>query len=148
MQPRILVPVDFSESAEQALTWASDLHRSVGGGTIKLLHIITLPSLASDLRASVAMTPSPEEVERLQESLSELAESHAPDAQIELEIVAASDVGTAIVEAANLWSAELIVLGTHGRSALGRLVFGSVAVYVTQHASCPVTTVRAPHSAH
>lgn len=145
---RILVPIDFGESAQQALAWASALHRSVGGGTIKLLHIITLPSLASDLRASVAMTPSPEEVERLQEALNELAETHAADAQLELEIVAAGDVGTAIVEAANLWPAELIVLGTHGRSALGRLVFGSVAVYVTQHANCPVTTVRAPHTSH
>ncbi len=148
MQPRILVPIDFGDSAQQALTWASDLHRSVGGGIIKLLHIITLPSLASDLRASVVMTPSPEEVERLQVALSELAESHAPDAQLELEIVAAGDVGTAIVEAANLWPADLVVMGTHGRSALGRLVFGSVAVYVTQHAGCPVTTVRAPHSSH
>ena len=144
MQPQILVPIDFSESAQQALAWAGDLHRSVGGGVIRLLHIVSLPSLASDLRASVVMTPSPEELEKLKASLSDLAESQVPDAETEFAIVTASDIGPAIVEAAGQWPADLIVLGTHGRGALGRLVFGSVATYVTQHASCPVTTVRAP----
>jgi nucleotide-binding universal stress UspA family protein len=143
MQPRILVPIDFSDSAQQALAWAGDLHRSVGGGAVKLLHVITIPSLASDLRAAVVMTPSAEELVKLHISLGELIARQVPDGQIE--IVTATDVGPAIVEAAGQWPADLIVLGTHGRGALGRLVFGSVAAYVTTHASCPVTTMRAPH---
>jgi nucleotide-binding universal stress UspA family protein len=48
----------------------------------------------------------------------------------------------AILEAARGWPADLIVMTTHGRTGLGRLVFGSVAEAVLRSAPCPVLLIR------
>jgi nucleotide-binding universal stress UspA family protein len=52
------------------------------------------------------------------------------------------DPRTAIVEAADEWQADLIVVGSHGRTGLTRLVMGSVAQAVVAHAHCSVEVVR------
>jgi nucleotide-binding universal stress UspA family protein len=57
------------------------------------------------------------------------------------------DAATQILAAAGAWKADLIVMGTHGRTGLARLVIGSVARNVLQHATCSVLIARenAPH---
>ena len=50
--------------------------------------------------------------------------------------------GPAIVEAATAEAADLVVVGTHGRSRVGRLVLGSVSDHVVRHAPCPILIVR------
>ena len=50
--------------------------------------------------------------------------------------------GPAIVEAAIAEAADLVVVGTHGRSRVGRLVLGSVSDHVVRHAPCPILIVR------
>jgi nucleotide-binding universal stress UspA family protein len=52
------------------------------------------------------------------------------------------DAGEGIVEAAEAESADLIVVGTHERGAVGRLFLGSVSDHVVRHARCPVMVVR------
>jgi nucleotide-binding universal stress UspA family protein len=52
------------------------------------------------------------------------------------------DPRTAIVDAADEWQADLIVVGSHGRTGLKRLVMGSVAQAVVAHAHCSVEVVR------
>ena len=52
------------------------------------------------------------------------------------------DAGVMIVEAAEAESADLIVVGTHERGAVGRLFLGSVSDHVVRHARCPVMVVR------
>jgi nucleotide-binding universal stress UspA family protein len=49
-----------------------------------------------------------------------------------------------IIAAAREWNADLLVLGTHGRSGLARMVLGSTAEAVLRHAPCPVVVVRPP----
>ena len=56
--------------------------------------------------------------------------------------VAEGDPRTAIVDAADEWHADLIVIGSHGRTGLSRLVLGSVAQAVVAHAHCSVEVVR------
>ena len=56
--------------------------------------------------------------------------------------VSEGDPRTAIVDAADEWQAELIVVGSHGRTGLKRLVMGSVAQAVVAHAHCSVEVVR------
>lgn len=141
MQPRILVPFDFGPAAQLALSWAAELQRSVGGGALKLVHVVNMMPTAAELRAS-AMMPSEQEIEKLKAALREAAAKLGPETQSEL--VMGTHLGTAVVEAARHWPAELIVMGTHGRGALGRLVLGSVADYVMRNADCPVVTMRAP----
>jgi nucleotide-binding universal stress UspA family protein len=57
-------------------------------------------------------------------------------------VVVEGDPRTAIVEAADDWNADLIVMGSHGHSALQRLLMGSVAQAVVAHAHCSVEVVR------
>jgi len=52
------------------------------------------------------------------------------------------DAGESIVEASEAETADLIVVGTHGRGAVGRLFLGSVSDHVVRHARCPVMVVR------
>lgn len=52
------------------------------------------------------------------------------------------DPGEAIIEAAQAEHAELIIVGSHGRSAMGRFLIGSVSDHVVRHAPCPVLVVR------
>jgi nucleotide-binding universal stress UspA family protein len=139
MQPRILVPFDFNEPAARALAWAADLVRSVGGGTIKVIHLVDNLPAEHDLR-TVPLLPTAEERAELSRKLSAVVADLAPGALTEL--VLASDFGAAIVDAAKAWPAELIAMGTHGRGIVGRLVLGSVADHVVRHASCPVVTMR------
>jgi nucleotide-binding universal stress UspA family protein len=55
------------------------------------------------------------------------------------------DAGEAVVEAAAAEHADLIVVGTHARGAVGRLFLGSVSDHVVRHAGCPVMVVRPTH---
>jgi nucleotide-binding universal stress UspA family protein len=57
-----------------------------------------------------------------------------------------ADPRHAVVEAAREWPADLIVIGSHGRTGLDRLVLGSVAEFVLRHAPCPVEIVRLPRA--
>jgi nucleotide-binding universal stress UspA family protein len=58
-----------------------------------------------------------------------------------------ADPRHAIVEAAREWAADLIVIGSHGRTGIDRLLLGSVARSVVRHAPCPVDVVRLPEAA-
>jgi len=130
----ILVPLDGSELAERALPYAAFLTRAVGG-SLTLLHAATSRSLDRDLNAEVdAML----ELERRAE-------------QLTLEGVSASArtlegaPGPAIVRAVTNLGADLIVMSTHGRGGVGRVVHGSTADYVLHHVSVPILAV-APKS--
>jgi nucleotide-binding universal stress UspA family protein len=54
------------------------------------------------------------------------------------------DPATSVVQAAEEEGADFIVVGSHGRTGLGRLLMGSVAEAIVRHAKCPVVTVKAP----
>lgn len=140
MQPRILVPYDFSPGAESALAWAVDLRRSVGGGSITLLLVVNyLPMVG--IAGSMALTvPCGEDVEAAVKQLRDAAAGAATGAS--LEAVIGSSVGTKVVSEAEAHNAELIVMGTHGRGVMKQLMLGSVAQYVVRHATCPVVTIR------
>ena len=142
MQPRILVPYDFSPTAETALLWAVDLHRSCGGGAIKLLHVLfsDQPAVPGVELSFAALTR--EEIRKSEEGLRQVADRLVPDAEIE--VMLDVDVAPALLRAAQDWFADLIVMGTHGRGGVKRLLLGSVADGVVRSALCPVMTVRSP----
>jgi nucleotide-binding universal stress UspA family protein len=54
------------------------------------------------------------------------------------------DPGESIIAAADAEGAEMIVVGSHGRAGVNRLLMGSVSEYVVRHAACPVLVVRPP----
>ena len=136
----ILHPTDFSEPSQNALGLACALARDYGARLI-VLHIAELPTVAS--AEGVVLPPNPEELRRAaQEQLDRLPVPHANvRAERRLE---QGDAVTEILRVAQEAHADLIVLGTHGRTGLGRLLMGSVAEQVVRKASCPVLTVKTP----
>lgn len=136
----ILVPIDFSANAEHALDYACALAQKLGS-TVHLVHAIASPPSA----LQVALTEDILEnlVKEHREELDKLAQARRGVASFGAATVEVGDPRDTIVEAAQKLGADLIVMGTHGRRGLSRVVMGSVAEDVIRRAPCPVLTVRA-----
>jgi len=139
----LLVPLDGSELAETALTMA-----------LKLTAMIQKPKLLL-LRAAEAHTfPGADPTEAQVKVVGE-AEEYLESVAERMRRKGIRDVQTSvwyghpaesIVEAARLYHVDLIVMGTHGRSGLGRLILGSVAESVIRGTTTPVLLVRRPEA--
>lgn len=140
MKPRILVPYDFSPAAEQALRWASDLKQSVGGGSIRMLYVLSSLPAVGAVAAIPLSIPCEEDLESAEGVLRKVAARLAPDATVAA--VLGSDVASQVIDDANANAVDLIVMGTHGRGGVKRMILGSVADYAVRNARCPVVTVR------
>jgi nucleotide-binding universal stress UspA family protein len=137
----ILHPTDFSASADLALQLAGSLARDHRARLI-VLHIGRPP--VSHLGGGPALVPPlPGEWGREQLEL-QLRQRTVPALEQPLDhrLVFAEDAGAAILRTAEEVQCDLIVLGTHGRTGLGRLLMGSTAEQVARRANCPVLTVR------
>jgi len=140
---RMVVPTDFSASSEAALEYAKMLAERFGA-SLHLLHVIEQPVIAGGLDIYAT------ELQRMHEAAQSEAEARLARylTAAERERLSASteiaDGHTArtIVEVARRRGADLIVMGTHGRSGVAHLLLGSVAEKVVRMASCPVLTVR------
>ena len=139
----ILCPVDASDTSEFALTYAALLARKLGA-RVTALHVFELPT---DIFPDDVL-PMREEVEaKLKEAreadLIAMVERCNHGAQMTHHV----DSGlphVVICDRARDLEADLIVMGTHGRKALGRMLLGSVAERVLRTSSVPVMTVRKP----
>ena len=136
----ILHPTDFSEPSEHAFRLACALARDHGAGLV-VVHVLGLPMGGySDL---APLIPEPAEVERdLREKLRAL---RPPGTAVGVEHhLRRGDAADEIIRLAEETRANLIVMATHGRTGLGRLVLGSVAEAVLRRAPCPVLTLKMP----
>ena len=143
---RILVPTDFSTGAEHAAVAAAELARSLGG-TVTLLHVYNPPSLMFPDGSTFAPTPAQlvEASERADEDLAVASRALASRLGDGVDIRTATAIGDAadeIVRLADSGRFDVVVMGTHGRTGLRRLVLGSVAEKVLRRATIPVLTVR------
>jgi nucleotide-binding universal stress UspA family protein len=135
----ILHPTDFSEQSDYAFGLACALARDHGARLI-LLHVASLP-VAVFGEAGVFVEP-----EDYQEPLKrQLDQLRVPDASVPVERrIEEGEAAAGILRVAGETNAGLIVMGTHGRTGLGRLLAGSVAARVMRKAPCPVLTVKTP----
>ena len=146
----IVVPHDFSDFAEAALDVGIELANALGAD-LHLLNVLQPPAYAygSELYAGGPIHNTNEDRLALaRESklrLEDVAERHAlPGISIRCHVIDGSRVAEAIDHEAARLVADLIVMGTHGRTGLARLLMGSVAQEVVRRADCPVITVRGP----
>jgi nucleotide-binding universal stress UspA family protein len=133
----ILHPTDFSEHSRHAFHLACALARDYNARLI-VMHVASPPTAIYD-GGMMALQPDLDELRLTLEAVRpddpkvrvehQLKEGYAP---------------SEIVNAAREYACDLIVLGTHGRSAAARLLMGSVAEPVVRKAHCPVLTVRMP----
>ncbi len=144
----ILVPVDFSESAEAALLWAIDAARGFGA-SIVVLHVVHDPQNAPGSYVRVDESGNLLHMdeagrEMLDEFMARMRERHGPfdGVTLEPELVVGLPV-TRILEVAEAVGARMIVMGSCGRSGLRRFLLGSKAQRVLQLAHVPVTIVKA-----
>ena len=142
---KILVAIDFSENSECAFDYALTLATQFNA-ELTIIHVINEPV---DLRGFYVPHISFEQLEKeIEEGAVKMMEAFC-----NAKLAAFSNYKTAIVTgmpydeitatAARI-DASLIVLGTHGRTGLDRILFGSTAERVVRSASCPVLTVRLP----
>ncbi|KAB1193063.1 universal stress protein [Haloferax sp. MBLA0076] len=133
MYTHILVPVDGSPEAENAVGHAVHLADAVGA-EIHALYVAGPHSGDESADKSVA-----ERGRRALEDVRERADEHGVTVDT---TVAEGDPATTIAEYAETGDVDLIVMGTHGREGVDRLLNGSVAERVGRHVSIPVTTIR------
>jgi universal stress protein A len=136
---KILVPTDFSEPADEALEYARTLGAHVGA-SLHLLHVMHEPLLAEGLVAETTIAASPSLHEQtVDETRRGLACRSAGTASAEFTL---GDTVANITAYASRLGADLIVMGTRGRTGMAHLLLGSVAEHVVRTAPCPVITVR------
>ena len=146
MYTKIMVPIDGSATSLKALDEAARLAK-VTGGKIRLLHIIDpLEHLAGFETASVYIRDLIPALVKAGEELLEKAKSDMATAGVEVETELSESPGgrvsEVIVERAKAWGADLIVLGTHGRRGIERVMLGSDAEQVVRISPVPVLLIR------
>jgi len=144
----ILVPHDFSPQSDAAFARAEQL-AELANASVHLLHVLHAPMLHAPTPAGPLQLALPDAVlegARLEagELLREIARHSEREVSVQLAEGPPTDV---ICEVAEEVSADLIVMGTHGREGLAHFLLGSVAERTLRRASCPVLTVRAPRKA-
>lgn len=137
MKPQlILVPIDFSPTGSAALEAATALARSTSGRLL-ILHIVEHQGLSENLVYSLV---KPHATEELTEQLRTVVPS---DKRIPYEhrLLRGAPIDR-ILDVAESEQVDLIVIGTHGRRGIDRVLMGSVAEAVVRRAKCPVLAVK------
>src|SRR5574341_226237 len=147
---RLLVATDFSPSADEAATLARSIAMAFDAEVI-VLHVLDLaPIIATWSTPAVTGQQLPANVaaELLDRIRSDAAQRLAREADRYPKATTRMVEGaprTAIVDSAMELRADLIVMGTQGRTGLDRVLLGSVAEHVVRHSVVPVLTVRVRH---
>lgn len=139
----ILVAVDFSDYSQAALSYATFLAESFGA-TLTLVHAVEPYVYPEDLSAGFTleeidarwMQKQKDKLETLRQTVKEGIPASV--------VVTMGCAWNRIIGAAKSWNADLIVIGTHGRTGLKHALMGSTAEKVVRHATCPVMVVHLP----
>jgi len=142
---RILVPTDFSATADAALDYAKGLAAKLGA-SLYVLHVLEDAYMGGSFAGELYVPESPGlRALMVKEAEEMLAHRVSPQDQERLNASTAVVVGRsfkAIVDHAEEHKIDLIVIGTHGRTGMAHLLLGSVAERIVRTAPCPVLTVR------
>lgn len=150
MYQKILVPIDGSDTSKLGLEESIRLAKSTGG-RLRLIHVIDDLSLAlamdgysghpgewlNELRAEGA---------RILQDAADVALQSGVIVDTKLKEHFKGTVSELVIAEAQGWSADLIVIGTHGRRGLGRIVLGSSAESILRNSPIPVLLIRSPQS--
>ena len=147
---RILVAVDDSPHAQAAIAWVKSM-RWPAGTRVRVLSVMR-PQVSAMSEVYVPAAPYEQamwdEQHRHHETLSMQAERDLKSPGLETEAhVLIGDPRVAIVDEARATNADLVVVGSHGRSGIPKLLMGSVAAHVVTHAPCNVVVIKLPHEA-
>ncbi|HET8747846.1 MAG TPA: universal stress protein [Ramlibacter sp.] len=147
MYKRILVPVDGSETSSRAVVAALQMARETGG-RVRLLHALDELAYLSGYEYSADLLKAArDQGARVLEDAQAMARSADVPTDGKLVETAGRRLGELVAEEVRNWEADLVVVGTHGRRGMSRLLLGSGAEQVLRLAPVPVLAVRDPHGA-
>ncbi|RKX61160.1 MAG: universal stress protein [Thermodesulfobacteriota bacterium] len=140
---KILVPIDFSEVSHFIVKWAKDFAQ-------KLEAEVLLTFVLEDLSSQEGVYANVETLKELQEilmngakqSMEEFVKKYFSDFPKIKTIIEKGDIAEKIIEIGRKEKADLIVIGTHGRKGLDKILFGSVAERVIQLSPIPVVSLN------
>jgi nucleotide-binding universal stress UspA family protein len=144
----ILCPTDLSDTGNVALAVA---YRLAGDGArVHLLHVCEPPFLGNPVYGPFVQgyVPTPEDTQSGEERVLKKLHRLVPEdaltngVRTEFHLVHGVDVARVVEEEAHRFDAEVVVLGTHGRTGLGRILMGSVATDVVKKKGLPVILVH------
>lgn len=144
MFKKLLVPADGSPTAHGALLSAIELAQLCGASMVVISVYDSFPFIVAGPDYGYAQVQYLDAVRNEAKATVEAARKLATDAGLlaEGQVLESPKTWRAIVDAAESSQADLIVMGSHGRSGLDKLVMGSVAQSVLQRTALPVLVVR------
>lgn len=140
---KILFPVDFSENSEKIVPYVHAMADKLNSGII-VVHVVgELRDFPEFDLPHISITDFEAEIAKAAElRMSEFIDNLFKEVQNLESRVLIGDVSEVINDLVKNEGIDLIVMGTHGRKGLDRIIFGSVAERVVKTASCPVMTVN------
>jgi universal stress protein A len=134
---KILCPIDLQDGMASALDMACGLAQGADG-TICILSVLPVV-----LSGAPAVNPLPISESEAQTELHKIARKHLPgNIRYEIYTKIGGDPANVILETIENLGIGSVVMSTHGRKGIGRLILGSVAERVVREAPCPVVTMR------
>lgn len=137
----ILVPTDFSENAQHALSYATELAKRCSAK----LHLLHTPVIPTYLLMDLSYSPGPEAVTRIlnesQDALDEQAKSLESVGVEYFTVIREGTVHEVIRDYAKEHDVDLVVVGTHGRSGVAKLMYGSVTERVIKTVHTPIIVI-------
>ena len=149
MYNRILVPVDGSATSNLGLAEAIKLAK-LTGARLLLLHAVDIAAISLTPEAATAAPGLFDAMRDAGEQVVSKAKATVESAGLTAETILVDTlsgrVSDLVVDQAKEWRADLIVIGTHGRRGVSRLLIGSDAEQIVRAAPVPVLLVRAPET--
>jgi nucleotide-binding universal stress UspA family protein len=140
---RILIPVDGSPTSNKALVAALQIARDAGG-RVRLVHQVDVLSYLTGFEASaVVLEEIRKGTRRVVSAAFEIANAAGVPTETSIIDQPGETLGDAVAREAREWKADLVVIGTHGRRGVQRLLLGSGAEQVIRLAPVPVLVIRA-----
>ena len=143
---KILCPVDYSEFSEYGLDYALHLAEMIGA-ELHLLHVVEVPLMPSyPITGMPGLGMPVEELDAgANDRMDEIVEECRNEHKATHGTVRTGTPFLEIINYAKELPADMVVMGTHGRTGLKHMLIGSVAEKVVRKSPCPVLTVKHPH---
>jgi len=149
MYQRILVPFDGSATSSRGLDEAIGI-ATLTGASLRLIHMLDILDFTNGFETAAIYTDHVIPfMRRTGKEILQGGKARAENAGVRADTVLLEGMKTrlcdAVAEQARAWGADLIVIGTHGRRGVGRMLLGSDAEQIVRTSIAPVLLVRAPN---
>ena len=138
----VLVPIDFSATADRALAYAIALAQQLQA-RLTLLHVLDMTPVTMDEMTPGVVATYLDDLETDAQHLLQASRERVQRAGLQGDSLLVQGTPTqTIVDTAGEQGVDLILMGTHGRTGLAHVFLGSVAEHVVRQGPCPVLVVR------